>query len=71
MNAQKIMDVAGVAVFGRIVRCAGDSVVVEVIVIPQGKIFSSHIVEVDRHNSQCVRDAVINAIHQNPSIMGW
>jgi len=71
MKAQKVVEFGGVSVFGRIVRVAGDSVVVEVIVFPKGEVFSSHIVEVDRHSSQCVRDAVINAIHQNPSIVGW
>jgi len=71
MKAQKVVEFGGVSVFGRIVRVAGDNVVVEVIVFPKGEVFSSHIVEVDRFSSQSVRDAVINAIHQNPSIVGW
>jgi hypothetical protein len=53
------------------VRVVDDSVFVEVIVIPNDEVYSSHVVEVDRWMSQCVRDAVINAIYKNPAIMGW
>ena len=71
MNAQKVAEMDGRVVYGRIVRVAGDSVFVEVIVIPRDEVYSSHVVEVERWMSQCVRDAVINAIYKSPSIMGW
>lgn len=71
MKAQKVAEMNGRVVYGRIVRVAGESVFVEVIVIPRNEVYSSHVVEVERWMSQCVRDAVINAIYKNPAIMGW
>jgi len=71
MKAQKVAEMDGRSVYGRIVRVIDDSVFVEVIVIPNDEVYSSHVVEVDRWMSQCVRDAVINAIYKNPAIMGW
>lgn len=69
MGAQKVFEFGGVSVFGRIVRCVAENIIVEVFVIRQNERFSSHFVEVSRHACPSVREAVIEVIHQNPSII--